>query len=102
MNATAPRRIVLTGVSRGLGRAMAEGLIARGHVVLGCARSPQPVDELRRQYGPPHAFEVVDVSRDDEVRAWAERVLADGGAPGQLAAPDRTQGRCETTFTTST
>lgn len=81
MNAAPSKRIVLTGVSRGLGRALAEGLIARGHTVLGCARAAEAIDELRRQHGPPHAFEVVDVGRDDEVRRWAEGVLADGGTP---------------------
>ena len=84
MNVAAGKRIVLTGVSRGLGRAMVDGFIARGHTVFGCARSAGAVDELRRRYGPPHAFEVVDVSRDEQVRAWADRVLADGGAPELL------------------
>jgi NAD(P)-dependent dehydrogenase (short-subunit alcohol dehydrogenase family) len=77
-------RIVLTGVSRGLGRAMAEGFAARGHVVLGCARSAGAIAELRKRFGPPHRFDVVDVSRDDEVRAWALPVLAGGGSPDLL------------------
>ena len=59
---------------------MAEGFIDGGHVVLGCARSTEAIAELRRQHGPPHSFEVVDVSRDDEVAAWAERVLGDAAA----------------------
>ncbi|OHB84586.1 MAG: oxidoreductase [Planctomycetes bacterium RBG_16_64_12] len=79
----ARKRIVLTGVSRGLGRAMTEGFIDRGHVVLGCARSGEAIVELRRRHGPPHSFEVVDVSRDDEVAAWAATVLQ-GPAPDLL------------------
>ncbi len=47
----APRRIVLTGVSRGLGRAMAEGFIARGRVVLGCARSADPIADWKKRHG---------------------------------------------------
>jgi NAD(P)-dependent dehydrogenase (short-subunit alcohol dehydrogenase family) len=78
------RRIVLTGASRGLGRAMAEGFIAAGHVVFGCARSADALSELTKQFGPPHRFDVVDVSRDEEVRAWATAVLADGPAPDLL------------------
>jgi NAD(P)-dependent dehydrogenase (short-subunit alcohol dehydrogenase family) len=31
--------ILITGVSRGLGRAMAEEFIRLGHAVLGCGRS---------------------------------------------------------------
>ncbi len=80
----APKRIVLTGVSRGLGRAMAEGFIARGHVVLGCARAAAAIAEWQKRHGPPHRFDAVDVSRDDEVRAWAAAVLADGGPPDIL------------------
>ena len=33
------RRIVLTGATRGLGRAVAEKFIALGHAVAGCGRS---------------------------------------------------------------
>lgn len=73
-----PRRIVITGVSRGLGRALVDGLIERGHVVCGCARSAEAIAELGRQYPSPHSFAVVDVSRDAEVRAWAKGVLANG------------------------
>lgn len=76
MTSSKRKRVVLTGVSRGLGRAMAEGFIRRGHTVAGCARSKDAIDAIRRQFDPPHSFDVVDVCRDDEVRAWAERVLA--------------------------
>ena len=78
------KRIVLTGASRGLGRAMAEGFIAAGHVLLGCARSAEAIAGLRKRFGPPHRFDVVDVSRDEEVRAWAAAVLAAGPAPDLL------------------
>jgi NAD(P)-dependent dehydrogenase (short-subunit alcohol dehydrogenase family) len=83
MKTQVSRRIVITGVSRGLGRALVEGLIERGNVVCGCARSAQAVAELGCQHSAPHQFAVVDVSRDDEVRAWAEGVLA-GGPPDLL------------------
>ncbi len=77
------KRVVITGVSRGLGRALVDGFIARGHVVFGCARSAEAVAELRRQYPSPHGFAVVDVARDDEVRRWAAEVLQ-GGPPDLL------------------
>ena len=80
MKEHAPKRIVITGVSRGLGRALVEGFAQRGHVVCGCARSAAAVAELGRQYPPPHDFTVVDVSHDAEVRTWAKRVLAGGPA----------------------
>jgi len=40
--------------------------------------------ELAKRFGPPHRFDVVDVSRDEEVRAWAAAVLAEGSAPDLL------------------
>jgi NAD(P)-dependent dehydrogenase (short-subunit alcohol dehydrogenase family) len=78
------KRILLTGVSRGLGRAMVEGFVAEGHTVVGCARSAGAIEELRGKYGRPHRFDVVDTSREDQVRAWVESVLAEGGPPDLL------------------
>lgn len=72
------KRIVVTGVSRGLGRAMIEGFIAEGHIVSGCARSAEAIAELQDQYRPPHRFDVVDVASDSVVQLWAKEVLADG------------------------
>ncbi|MBE7503753.1 MAG: SDR family oxidoreductase [Verrucomicrobiales bacterium] len=78
------RRIVLTGVSRGLGRALAEGFVAGGHVVWGCARSAAAVVELVARHGPPQDFAVVDVAEAAAVAAWAERFLAAHEAPDLL------------------
>lgn len=84
MATTAKRRIVLTGVTRGLGRAMAEGFIELGHTVFGCGRSAAELDQLRRRFGSPHDFAVVDVVRRDQVQAWADRIVAEQGAPDLL------------------
>jgi NAD(P)-dependent dehydrogenase (short-subunit alcohol dehydrogenase family) len=72
------RRILITGVGRGLGLAMTAGFAKLGHTVLGCTRSPERVDRLHQQYGPPHRFDVVDVAQDQQVADWAKAVLADG------------------------
>ena len=76
--------VVITGVSRGLGRAMVEDFVRRGHVVLGCARSAKAVEDLRRRFAPPHDFQALDVASDSEVKAWAERVLRSHGPPELL------------------
>ena len=78
------KRVVITGVSRGLGRALAEEFVRLGHTVLGCARSAKSVEELRGRFGKPHDFEAVDVASDEKVKAWARRVLESHGAPGLL------------------
>lgn len=77
------RNIVVTGVSRGLGRAMTELFIKRGHTVHGCARNADAIDELRREFAGEHTFHAVDVADHRQVRDWAEHVLAKG-APDLL------------------
>ena len=78
MKLDSPKRIVITGVSRGLGLAMAEGFIELGHTVLGCATSAQVIEKLRASWSKPHDFAQVDVSDDAQVKAWAEQLLAPG------------------------
>lgn len=73
-----PKRIVITGVSRGLGRAMAERFMARGHTVCGCARNADAIAELASSSPAPHSFDAVDVTDDKEVARWATKVLAAG------------------------
>src|SRR5947207_2068672 len=76
--------IVLTGVTRGLGRALLEGFIAEGHTVAGCGRSAKAIDELRQMFPAPHRFDTIDVTNDDAVKTWAAAVLADHHAPDLL------------------
>jgi NAD(P)-dependent dehydrogenase (short-subunit alcohol dehydrogenase family) len=77
----APRTILLSGASRGLGRALAHEFAKAGHVVLGCARSPEHVRALSQELGAPHVFEAVDVVDDAAVGRWVERALAAHGPP---------------------
>jgi NAD(P)-dependent dehydrogenase (short-subunit alcohol dehydrogenase family) len=83
MKEQTPKRIVITGVSRGLGRALVDGLIEHGHTVCGCARSAKAIAELCKRYSAPHQFAAVDVSHDKDVHTWAKQVLA-SGAPDFL------------------
>jgi NAD(P)-dependent dehydrogenase (short-subunit alcohol dehydrogenase family) len=78
------RRILITGVSRGLGRAMTEEFIRLGHIVVGCARSQQAIAELSTSFPSPHRFDVVDVSDEEQVAAWAKLVIGQMGAPDLL------------------
>jgi NAD(P)-dependent dehydrogenase (short-subunit alcohol dehydrogenase family) len=78
------KRIVITGATRGLGRALTEGFTALGHTVIGCGRSEVHVAELQRTFPAPHDFQVLDVARDGEVADWAQRILTDFGPPDLL------------------
>ena len=70
--------IVVTGVTRGLGRALAEWYIAHGHTVAGCGRSGREIMELRFAHPEPNSFDSVDVSQPVKVSIWAEHVMGTG------------------------
>jgi NAD(P)-dependent dehydrogenase (short-subunit alcohol dehydrogenase family) len=78
------KTILITGVSRGLGRALTEEFIRLGHVVLGCGRSEKEIARLRKQFPSPNDFSVVDVGDDSQVTAWAKHVLQTHAAPDLL------------------
>ena len=77
----AKKLIVVTGCSRGCGRALVEWLIGKGHVVATCARSEKELAVLRKQFGAEHRFDSVDVTDAAAVSQWAARVVASHGAP---------------------
>jgi len=80
-----PKKLVLiTGVTRGLGRAMTEEFIKLGHTVLGCGRSKAAIEELRRGFGKPHDFYAVDVASEEDVKSWASLLLRTHGPPDLL------------------
>ena len=72
--------VVITGVTRGLGRAMVDEFVRLGHFVFGCGRTKPLIEELSRSY-PEHDFQRVDVASDKEVRRWAARFLDQHAAP---------------------
>lgn len=75
------KTIVITGVSRGLGRALTENFIDLGHTVIGCARSEEAIANLQKKYGKPHDFTSLDVADDAAVKTWVESFLKTNGAP---------------------
>jgi NAD(P)-dependent dehydrogenase (short-subunit alcohol dehydrogenase family) len=78
------RTIVITGVTRGLGRALAGEFIRLGHTVLGCGRSARAVKDLAERFPEPHDFYPVNVASDDEVKSWASLLLSRHGPPDLL------------------
>ena len=77
-------RIVITGISRGLGAAMTRKFIEAGHEIHGGARSAAAIERLNSIYDAPHSFHQVDVSQIVSVRQWAQRVLTACGPPDLL------------------
>ena len=78
------RCVLVTGISRGLGRAMVEQLAAAGHRVLGCCRTERAVLDLRSELGGGHSFRVVDVADSKEVERFADELDAAGAVPDLL------------------
>lgn len=76
--------VVITGVTRGLGRAMANEFIRLGHTVYGCGRTGGAIEAMRSEHAEPHRFDVVDVTRDVDVATWAQACLAPGQTPDLL------------------
>lgn len=73
--------ILIAGVTRGLGRALAEWYIRNGHTVVGCGRNGKEIFDLRFTYLEPHGFEAIDVAEATRVDIWAERILGNPGVP---------------------
>ena len=76
--------IVITGATRGLGRALVAAFTAGGHTVVGCGRNENLVRALREQFQDPHSFTQVDVTVAAWVDAWAKETLAKFGPPDLL------------------
>jgi NAD(P)-dependent dehydrogenase (short-subunit alcohol dehydrogenase family) len=80
MRPQTPSTVVITGVTRGLGRAMVEEFARLGHIVLGCARTESEIRKLKGAH-PTQDFQVVNVASEPHVKIWAERLVKKYGAP---------------------
>lgn len=78
------RHIVITGASRGLGRALSEKFIALGHQVSACARDASSMAAMAEQFGETHRFDALDLSQPKQIAQWCEALLQDKGAPQLL------------------
>jgi NAD(P)-dependent dehydrogenase (short-subunit alcohol dehydrogenase family) len=76
--------VVLTGATRGLGRAMAAELKERGWTVVGCGCGEKTVATAKGDFPDPHRLDVVDVVSDSAVESWAARILEEFGPPKLL------------------
>lgn len=78
------KHVLITGCTRGLGRAMVEGFAANGWRVSGCGGNPALTAELAAGLGGPHRIVTCDVTSPDDVAGFAKTVLEDAGPPDLL------------------
>lgn len=73
--------VIITGVTKGLGRALVNEFAKQGWKVAGCGRSLEMIQELQNADGPEHVFSVVDVTNEASVASWANEISEKIGAP---------------------
>ena len=78
------KHVLITGASRGLGRALAIGFKSDGWTVSCCATNVEALRSLSNELGPDHLVLPCDVTRTAEIESFASRVLESFGAPDLL------------------
>ncbi|CAH8340158.1 unnamed protein product [Eruca vesicaria subsp. sativa] len=80
---TAAKIVMITGVSKGLGRALSLELAKRGHTVIGCARTQEKLTALQSEISFPdnHLLLTADVKSDSSVKEMAHTIMEKKGVP---------------------
>ena len=76
--------IVITGVTRGLGRALAEQFSFMGHKVIGCGRNKDTIKNLSKSLPENTDFMALDISDHDMVQSWSREILGKFDVPDYL------------------
>jgi len=76
------RQVIVTGCSRGIGKALVEQFCASSISVAGCARST----DLLREHGDDPYFRSVDVTDSDAMEKWAQDLASAGMIPDLVVA----------------
>ncbi|KAE8007890.1 hypothetical protein FH972_004449 [Carpinus fangiana] len=77
------RTVLITGASKGLGRALALELAKRGHTVIGCSRTQDKLSSLQSELSSPenHLFLNADVKSNSSIEELARAVMEKKGVP---------------------
>jgi len=76
------KKVLVTGVTKGIGYALCEWLGTEGHLVFGCGRSAETLKKMKAlPWAASCHFEAVNVSSAEEVKNWIEGVVNQAGAP---------------------
>jgi NAD(P)-dependent dehydrogenase (short-subunit alcohol dehydrogenase family) len=76
--------VVVTGATRGLGRALCDRFVEAGWTVAGCGTNAQLVQGVAKEIGAPHRMNTVDATDWAAVDAWAQELVSEIGAPDLL------------------
>jgi NAD(P)-dependent dehydrogenase (short-subunit alcohol dehydrogenase family) len=76
----AMQRVVITGVSTGIGHASAKVLLERGSCVFGSVRTQEDADRLQNEFGEKFVPLVFDVTDESAIQSEASRVARVLGA----------------------
>ena len=79
-----PRNILITGATRGIGRAMAVRFAELGHSVAACGRDEAALASLESEYAGGGRTRAVEVTDIEQVSAWAASLEARGWIPDLL------------------
>ncbi|WZZ11338.1 hypothetical protein YC2023_097259 [Brassica napus] len=80
---TSAKVVLITGVSKGLGRALSLEMAKRGHTVIGCARTQEKLTALQSELSSPenHLLLTADVKSDSSVKEMAHTIMEKKGVP---------------------
>ncbi len=72
---------LVTGASKGIGRALVEDLIRRDWQVIGVARSKEKLQDLEKEYGDQFIAVACDVAKQEEVARVSQKLIIDEKIP---------------------
>lgn len=75
--------VVITGVTKGLGRAMLDRFNELEWTVVGCGRTVEEVELLKKTF-VKHHFEAIDISDEVAVTKWSAQIIMSVGVPSLL------------------